>query len=84
MTTTETERFTRGRRAFAEVMTFPAPDDAAPTNVTLDGLGNVSSSSNISYQFRINNIGELEIIKYNSVLGSNNYQKVAKFGRSLF
>jgi 4-carboxymuconolactone decarboxylase len=31
MTATDTERNERGRRLFAEVMTFPPPDDASPT-----------------------------------------------------
>lgn len=32
MTTVEKERMERGRREFAEVMTFPAPDDPNPTS----------------------------------------------------
>ena len=35
MTTIDTERSPRGRRAFAEVMTFAAPEDATPVNATL-------------------------------------------------
>ncbi|MGP4056400.1 carboxymuconolactone decarboxylase family protein [Mycobacterium sp. 4D054] len=35
MTSVETGRLERGRRAFAEVMTFPAPDDASPATTTL-------------------------------------------------
>jgi 4-carboxymuconolactone decarboxylase len=35
MTMIDAERFTRGKRAFAEVMTFDAPEDAAPTTVSL-------------------------------------------------
>jgi len=31
MTTMDTDRTERGRRAFADVMTFPAPDDPTPT-----------------------------------------------------
>ncbi len=32
MTTIDTERSSRGRRAFADVMTFAAPDDSTPAN----------------------------------------------------
>jgi 4-carboxymuconolactone decarboxylase len=35
MTTIGTERSTRGRRAFADVMTFDAPDDTTPANASL-------------------------------------------------
>lgn len=35
MTAIDTERATRGRQAFAEVMTFPAPEDATPTSAAL-------------------------------------------------
>ena len=34
MTTMDTERGRRGKRAFAEVMTFAAPDDATPATST--------------------------------------------------
>src|ERR1700760_3869625 len=35
MTTIDTERSTRGKRAFADVMTFAAPEDDTPTTATL-------------------------------------------------
>lgn len=35
MTTIDTSRLARGRRAFAEVMTFAAPDDATPATTNL-------------------------------------------------
>jgi 4-carboxymuconolactone decarboxylase len=35
MPTTNTDRTDRGRRAFAEVMTFPAPEDDTPTTTSL-------------------------------------------------
>ena len=35
MTTFDTDRTERGRRAFAEIMTFPAPDDASPATTHL-------------------------------------------------
>ena len=35
MTTIDTERSTRGRRAFAEVMTFAAPEDTTPCDTAL-------------------------------------------------
>ena len=35
MTTMDTERSTRGRRAFAEVMTFAAPEETTPFDTTL-------------------------------------------------
>ena len=35
MTTMDTERCTRGKRVFADVMTFAAPDDATPATSTL-------------------------------------------------
>ena len=36
MTTVDTDRAERGRRAYAEVMTFPPPDDSSPA--TTNGL----------------------------------------------
>ena len=35
MTTIEVDRAQRGRREFAEVMTFPPPDDAAPATTSM-------------------------------------------------
>ena len=35
MTTMETDRTERGRRTFADVMTFPAPDDSTPATANL-------------------------------------------------
>ncbi|WP_319454716.1 MULTISPECIES: carboxymuconolactone decarboxylase family protein [unclassified Mycobacterium] len=35
MTTLDTDRAERGRRAFADVMTFPAPDDSAPATLSM-------------------------------------------------
>ena len=35
MTTFETERLDRGRRAYADIMTVPAPEDTSPATVNL-------------------------------------------------
>ena len=35
MTTIDTDRLERGRRAFADVMTFPAPDDSTPATANM-------------------------------------------------
>ena len=54
-----------------------------PVNVTYDGSSNISAS-NVSYHFRINAQSELEIIKVINTggpNGTNNYARVAKFGR---
>jgi uncharacterized protein (DUF2345 family) len=50
-------------------------------NIVLDNDGNVVSSSNVSFAFRINDFSELEIVKF---YGEGSAQRVAKFGRTLF
>ena len=35
MTTMDTDRAERGRRAFADVMTFPPPEDSAPATTSM-------------------------------------------------
>ena len=50
-------------------------------NIVRDNNGNVVSSSNVSFAFRINDFSELEIVKF---YGEGSAQRVAKFGRTLF